>query len=419
MTKLEPVHHACRMKSLVLFTCALLLPAVAGATTWYVAPTGNDGNSCTQARSAARPKATIRAAFLCVGSAAGAGAGHMVQVASGTYTETVSNWPSGVTGNPFVLKSATQYGAIIRPGSTSSPILSFASGYVTVDGFVIDGVNVNANNIVLNPGTTEITIQNSEIKNTRVGDNTGDGSGSFQAIYAHETTRAKFLNNQIHDIAVGATAHFNHAIYWSGSNSIFEGNTIYNVGGNAVQIFTRMGNALVDNIVRNNTIYDYAKAGVGNGVYTAGSNTLVYNNVIYQTEDNPNAVGITLDGNGGKAYHNTIYRNGYIGLSVAGTASMVRNNITFQNGTDILPSGSQYVIDHNLAADPMFVSLGTFDFRLSANSPAIDAAASVSQISTDVYGRSRPQGSANDIGAFEFGDAVQPPPPSALHVQRP
>ena len=38
--------------------------------TWYVAPGGSDGVSCSQAKSAATPKATITAALACVGTAA-------------------------------------------------------------------------------------------------------------------------------------------------------------------------------------------------------------------------------------------------------------------------------------------------------------------------------------------------------------
>jgi len=404
-------------KSLIGFTLALFLPTIAGATTWYVAPTGNDGHTCAQAQSPATAKLTINAALACVGSATGAGAGDTVQVASGTYAETISSWPSGASGNPFVLRSATQHGAIIRPATTSSYILNFSSGYVTVEGFVVDGINVNAINILLNAGTREITIQNCEIKNTKIGD--GTGPGSFQAIYGYDASYARFLNNRIHDIGIGATTHFNHGIYWSGSDSLFEGNTIYNVGGNAIQVYTAHGNTMGGNTIRNNKFYDFAAAGVGNGVYAAGTNNLVYNNIIYQTRTNPNAVGITLDGAGNQAYHNTVYNNGYIGLSIAGTGSIARNNIAFRNGTDVLPSGSQYVIDHNLTADPRFAALSAFDFNLSATSPAIDAGITVSLVATDVNGVPRPQAHASDIGAVEFSvGPVAPRPPSQLHIIR-
>src|SRR5262245_53405433 len=91
------------MKAFIGFTLALFLPTMASATTWYVAPAGNDGYTCAQAQSPATPKSTIRAALACVGSTTGAGAGHAVQVASGTYAETISDWPTGAPGNPFVL----------------------------------------------------------------------------------------------------------------------------------------------------------------------------------------------------------------------------------------------------------------------------------------------------------------------------
>src|SRR5881396_3067110 len=74
-------------------------------------------------------------------------------------------------------------------------------------------------------------------------------------------------------------------------------------------------------------------------------------------------------------------------------------------------------IDHNLSTgtvggggigsnientDPQFVNPSALDFRLQAGSPAIDAGVTLSYVSSDVLGVSRPQGVADDIGAFEF-----------------
>jgi hypothetical protein len=400
-------------RSLIAVALALVLPSVAGATTWYVGPSGSNGYTCAQAQNPATPKLTIEAGLACVGLATGAGAGHTVQVASGTYAETIWSWPSGAPDLPFVLRSATQYGAVIQPG-LSTRIFDISASYLTIDGFVLDGSHVNGNNIVLNEGTTDITFQNNDIRNTQVGD--GTGPGSFQAILGYQTSRASFLNNQIHDIGVGATAHFNHAIYWVSSDSLIDGNTIYNVGGNAIQVYSSSGMPIGGNIIRNNTLYDFAQGGVGNGVFTAGDHDLVYNNLIYQTRTNGSAVGVTLDGSGTQAYHNTVYNNGYIGLSVAGSNSIARNNITFRNGIDVLTGGSNPVTDHNLTADPRFVSLVTFDFRLAEASPAINAAMTLALVATDINGRPRPQGGASDLGAVEYGDELLLQPVSGLEL---
>jgi Right handed beta helix region len=396
------------------FILGCVAPASAGATAWYVAQTGSDSYSCTQAQNPSTPKATIRGGLACVGTAAGAGAGHTVQVANGTYAETISTWPSGAQGNPFTLKSATLRGAIIRPGSGSNQILFLNSNYVTVDGFVIDGTNVSANNVWINP-TTGVTIQNSEIKNTKA--STLCCENSFQALYATGAVNATIRNNLIHDIAIGAPHFHSHGIYWGGWNSLIEGNTIYSISGCGMQIYSGNVRTLDNNTVRGNRIYDFAKGGSCTGIYISnGTNNVAYNNIIYQTVFNASAYGISLKNNGNKAYNNTVY-NTAVGIEVAGTGSVAQNNLLSKTGLSLLGSG--YTVDHNLvSADPKFVNLSTFDFRLQSTSPAIDAGVAITEVSTDVDGMTRPYGNGFDLGAFEYGVATAPAPPTNIHVIR-
>jgi hypothetical protein len=59
---------------------------------------------------------------------------------------------------------------------------------------------------------------------------------------------------------------------------------------------------------------------------------------------------------------------------------------------------------NTIYADPLFVNdtSSPYNFDLQAGSPAIDAAAPVTSVTTDYAGTPRPQGSAPDIGAYEF-----------------
>jgi hypothetical protein len=52
--------------------------------------------------------------------------------------------------------------------------------------------------------------------------------------------------------------------------------------------------------------------------------------------------------------------------------------------------------------NPQFVNLAGLNFHLSASSPLIDAGQTLSQVTHDYDGVSRPQGAAYDIGAFEY-----------------
>ena len=82
----------------VVLLDSVLGAQVGEAATYYVATTGSDSNTCVQAQSPSTPKQTINAALECLGTAAGAGAGHTVQVASGTYAETIdNNLPGGTS----------------------------------------------------------------------------------------------------------------------------------------------------------------------------------------------------------------------------------------------------------------------------------------------------------------------------------
>jgi hypothetical protein len=67
-----------------------------------------------------------------------------------------------------------------------------------------------------------------------------------------------------------------------------------------------------------------------------------------------------------------------------------------------------------LTSDPLLVDptgTTTDDFKLQAGSPAIDAAIAAYAPDTDYWGTERPQGSAADLGFFEWEDDGPAPPP--------
>jgi len=141
----------------------------------------------------------------------------------------------------------------------------------------------------------------------------------------------------------------------------------------------------------------------------------IYNNTFYGNSDNsprifPSAINITnlvianniFSGTGYNLIHfqntasteapghitlsdNLYYRFGGMGHNV------------WSNGTD-----KSWGQDPVLNTDPKFVNLGATNLRLQSDSPAKDQGSSVYAPGLDYDGVSRPQDSADDIGAFEF-----------------
>jgi len=87
-----------------------------------------------------------------------------------------------------------------------------------------------------------------------------------------------------------------------------------------------------------------------------------------------------------------------------------------ESGVRIHFEGSKDFCDNNLffacvnrqygkqdtTAEPRFVDPDRNDYRLAAGSPGIDAGMTLPAVETDLRGVRRPQGSAHDIGAYEF-----------------
>jgi len=179
-------------------------------------------------------------------------------------------------------------------------------------------------------------------------------------------------------------------------------NVIYNAG-------TGPANAENTGIWNCMTIegYDPRGYGPGSGVVE------VYNNTMYNCGNwtNPpygESEGMFLWANEGNTSKSLRLRNN---IFYASTVSPYcddlvcdgvtgSNNIFYGNGAP--PSNSK--ITGSINADPKFsnLSLASPDFHLQSSSPAINAGVTIGGLATDFDGVARPQGSAFDIGAYEY-----------------
>lgn len=95
------------------------------------------------------------------------------------------------------------------------------------------------------------------------------------------------------------------------------------------------------------------------------------------------------------------------GVNVFGTIANLIDYCGASNGCPALSNSAGSVGTHCLTSDPLFADYAGHDYHLLAGSPRIDAGTTV--IATvDPDGVAIPQGTAPDIGAFEWVQAVTP-----------
>jgi len=288
---------------------------------------------------------------------------------------------------------------------SSSPLPLAGIGHRVVGNYLYDGAYDDSGTIGVNGNSSQIRILGNLLRN----------NGTPDVKFHHGVYIGGYGINQAIEI---------------GWNQIQDQN-----GGRAVQLFGHVDGdfmddiRLHDNLISGSELNNVVLGGTDGSTEVLGI-VYVYNNVIAGAGD----PGLRVDDPQGMVIiqNNVLYNNGSPGFDGDAQVYIQRAGaglITLQDNILYAESGQTYFLfgpgvdssvfdaaDNNLVynagacpawdagcvnADPLFVNTASSDFRLQAQSPAIDAGVNTG-ITPDYAGVSRPQGGVYDIGAHEF-----------------
>jgi parallel beta-helix repeat protein len=286
---------------------------------------------------------------------------------------------------------------------------------------------------LLNGGDTQFDT----IKNCKLHDNTHEGIYLKSGYSTEVVSDLTVENNEIYNNGDEAVQN----TYWETSaynprppfNTIIRGNYIHNNTGNWGIIDLSGDNLLVEkNRIVNNTGLGISSSLDGGITFQHGHGLTVRNNIFYNnTADDTHGAMFFLENSGGtKIYNNTIVGTNQVGVKVLSPLTqypnLVKNNIFGQfMYSNVFQISSETTVDHNLfdkstyddfgtnsiISDPGFVSVSAQDFHLLSTSKAINSGVNLlPDVTDDLAGITRPQGSAFDIGAYEYSPAISPTP---------
>jgi parallel beta-helix repeat protein len=432
----DPSRYAEAVVNLIPPPAAPAAPASAPAQTLYVTATGNDANACTQTA----PCRQVRRAIALARN------NTTILVGDGQYLGFTIQEKHGLATERIVIR-ATGSNAQIMPTTdrldSRDNIIVALSSYITIEGLRTSnapraGISVNQshfvtlrNNVVSSNGRWGIFLTHSN--DPLLEGNDCSLSGTEHGMYfSNSADRPVVRGNRLHDNA-GAGLHVNADLSWGGgrgvtadgviTGALIENNVIYNNGNLGAGINM---DGVQSSVVRNNLLYNNHAGGITmyriDGAQGPANNDIQHNTFDMASDARwtvlvENSVGAVRIRN--NIFYNRNTARGGISLLTSADMTNVDSNYNLFGGSSYaatpnagstLYSLAQWQAQGKDASSRMAtlaeLFVGAPDYHLRTGSPAINTGLTLASVTRDLEGRTRPQGTASDIGAYEVPAAV-------------
>lgn len=373
----QTIKFTAQISLLVLFIIVGISTA-SWATTYYVAPTGNNGNPGTQAA----PFQTIQNGLNFVKP------GDTLTVRGGTYNEALVLKTSGTSTGRITINAYSGETVTVSSGNSRALRTGGSKHYYTIDGlrfisnrviyqadkdFTLDFSDGSwAGNNVPNAGSTNMILRNcyvegsiwfyghhNLVENCEFNGKTVWGNGIFEAFGSSNNNI--YRKNKVHDykgrgiwsmsytsgVIIEDNTVYNCVLMGidvdgaghPAKNAIVRRNTVYKIGGRGIEMENAFNSIVEKNIVRDADIgIHYINYGNGpdftsDAEYrTTPTYGKVSNNLVYNTY----TAGIMLRAAPSvKVYNNTVYKQGITGKSYYGGIALIKYGGYFPVNADI------------------------------------------------------------------------------------
>lgn len=441
-----------------LIITGLLLTGAAQARTIYVSTAGNDGAAGSIGNPLATPARALDVAA----------PGDTIYLRGGTYnvTQQLTVLKSNLTIASYQNERATLAGGlddlnnlvwIILIGAPNVQLLNleivggsyYGIKIVNDYGAMPSGARVKGCR-VRNTGRDCIKAFNADdlvIEDSEIGPSGLRDPSNAEGIDLMASIGATVRNCYIHNTAT------NGLYYKAGTQrGIVENCRIENVGLSGILLgqdsgaqFMRDGAVYeaIDCVARNNVIVNTKAAGLGT---YSGYNVRFENNTVVNAAQNSQAGFYVVTNQAGAQSQQVTFKNNIVILAPGSSRPLFHSvNLADQLNSDhniwYSPSGNyrfwseSYTrgyyywwsfseFQQGMNADWNSKSVNpqldsSNEYKALSGSPAIDAGETIAEVSTDFTGQARPQGLANDIGAYEAGAQTQTPAPAPTPVPAP